>query len=132
MSSSVGLVRFGVRLLRLLRHGRLLGLVDLSLCLPVRRPFYALAGRDIPRTGRKGHKFQDATTKKGVIISSGQSDRGGGKTRRASGHSSLWTPWAHRAVTEAPGVPALSCSSASAERQAERLDPGNVIPRYTG
>ena len=57
--------------------------------------FYALAGHDIPRTGRKGHKFQDAATEKGVIIFSGRSDRGGGKTRRASDHPSLWTPWRH-------------------------------------
>ena len=35
------------------------------------RLFYVLAGCDMPRTGRRGHKFQDAVAEKGVIISSG-------------------------------------------------------------
>ena len=73
--------------------------------LSVCRSFYALAGRDIPRTGRKGHKFEDVTTEKGVIIFSGRSDWGGGKTRRASGHLSLWTPWQRAPLRGPTGQP---------------------------
>ena len=69
------------------------------------RPFYALADCDMPRTGRREHKFQDATTEKSVIISSGRSDRGGGNTRRAFGHSSLWTPWRRAPLRGPTGQP---------------------------
>ena len=101
--------------------------------------FYTLADHNLPQMGKRGLKFQDATTEKGVIIPSGRSDRGGGKTRRvARSPAAMDAPAAgavertHRAATEASDAPTLSCSSATAGWQTERLDPGNVIPRHTG
>ena len=84
--------------------------------------------------GKRGYECQGAT-EKGIIIPSWQSDRGGGKMRRASDHPPLWRPFdaiegAHRAASEVPGKPTLSCSSARAGWQAERFDSGNVIPRH--
>ena len=66
-----------------------------------------------------------------------RSDRGGGEMRRASDHPPLRRPFgaikgAHRAASEVPGAPTLSCSSAKAGWQAERFDFGNVIPRHLG
>ena len=72
---------------------------------------------------------------KGVIILSWRNDRGGGEMRRVFDHQPLWKPpgaikGAHRAASEVPGAPTLSCSSARAGWQAERFDFGNVIPRH--
>ena len=57
--------------------------------------------------------------------------RGAHPTTRHCGRPSA-VERAHRAATEAPGAPTLSCSSIRVGWQAERFDPGNVIPRYPG
>ena len=98
--------------------------------------FYRHADLDLSRMGKRGRECQGAT-EKGIIIPSWRSDRGGGKLRRASDHPPLWMSScaikrAHRAATEVPGAPTLSCSSARAGWQAERFDFGNVILRHLG
>ena len=55
--------------------------------------------------------------------------------RRAFDHQPLRKPrgamkGAHRAASEVPGAPTLSCSSVIAGWQAERFDSGNVILRH--
>ena len=101
--------------------------------------FYTLVDHDLPQTGKRGLKFRDATTEKGVIIPSGEVTRAVEKRRRiARSPAAVDAPavgaveGAHRAAIAASGAPTLSCPSAKAGWQAERFDPDNVIPRYPG